>query len=1128
MKQTPRVILIEILVGLLAVLLASGGWLAWRLSQGPLDLEMFRPQIEQSLSRARDGQPVKLGSIALEWSTKSGRIEAVARDLAAYNETGQALFEAKRAVLSLDALSILIGRVKTEGLRLEEGTATVHRSAEGVWSLAGLVLLREPKPGARPFDPLRDLNWSTLATPIRAIVSAGSFEQMEFSGFRIDVVDDKTRSTWRADPASGSWTARRDGVSVALSMKLAGGAGANSVRVQLSSDGKVTEATGRLELDGVDPLILARMFGYKGDELTTDRPANASFSASATEAGGLTSAGLSISGVAGRFAAGRFETALNDVTLEAVYDPASRRVDLRQLDIDAERLQGRLSGTADLSRLMAGDLASPIPMTVAGENLVVNLGPMFETPWSFSALQVEGSLATDLKKADVSRIAATTGEFKAQGSGSIWIDDSTGSPRLGMKVAATGEGALTPAQLAGFWPVKLGAGARKWVQTAIPSGEVTKAAFTMDWPPGALSQGFLPDEYLTLDFEANNVTVRFLNDFPPVTSVSGAGQLRGNSLAIKVAGGRLGEWTADEGEVLIPRFHPKDGDITVTAAGHGGLREMMAVLDQSFLKVGQRYGLRINDMKGAGGVEVRISRPAYTDAPDGDVTYEIKGGVRDASAPNLAAGFGLTQTDLTYLVTKTGLEIKGVGRFGPAPVDFTWKETFGDPVGRSELSAQGTVTPDLLNAFGIAARNVMQGEAKMDLVATGRPDNFDAITANLDLTAAGLDIPEIGWTKKAGAPANGVFRYGADADGASASMDIRADGLELIGDARLDAKGGIQRADVERIYSRDRLDLRGALTRRTDGGFKVALTGPLFDARPWMDEVLSMSQGAPSGAQPAPAGNAGPVLEMGLSVGRLRLRDKEELRKADLSIEVDGRGPRSGRVRGEISAGNLLQLDIRPEGDGRRVTLKADDAGFGARVVLKTDYLTGGAIELDGVFDAKGGKARVTMSDVRIKQAPLLAQVLSLASLRGLTDVLSGEGVLFSRVEAPVTFENGRIMLPGLKASGPAMGLTARGWIAPRQGELSLDGVLVPSFGVNSALGGIPIIGDLFVSRQGEGIFAPTYSVRGTFSRARVSINPIAAVTPGVLRRIFEVPEEPPPVPADVPPVAPQGAAPVN
>ena len=104
------------------------------------------------------------------------------------------------------------------------------------------------------------------------------------------------------------------------------------------------------------------------------------------------------------------------------------------------------------------------------------------------------------------------------------------------------------------------------------------------------------------------------------------------------------------------------------------------------------------------------------------------------------------------------------------------------------------------------------------------------------------------------------------------------------------------------------------------------------------------------------------------------------------------------------------------------------------------------------------------------------------------------------------------------------MGITARGWIAPETGELSLDGVLVPSFGVNSLLGGLPVIGDLFVSRQGEGMFAPTYSVRGTFARARVQINPVAAFTPGVLRRIFENPTEPPPAPdatLPAPPVEP-------
>jgi hypothetical protein len=60
-------------------------------------------------------------------------------------------------------------------------------------------------------------------------------------------------------------------------------------------------------------------------------------------------------------------------------------------------------------------------------------------------------------------------------------------------------------------------------------------------------------------------------------------------------------------------------------------------------------------------------------------------------------------------------------------------------------------------------------------------------------------------------------------------------------------------------------------------------------------------------------------------------------------------------------------------------------------------------------------------------------------------------------------------------------------------------------------LGALPIIGDLIVSRRGEGIFAPTYTVRGTFARANISINPVAALAPGVLRRIFENPAEPPP-----------------
>ena len=91
-------------------------------------------------------------------------------------------------------------------------------------------------------------------------------------------------------------------------------------------------------------------------------------------------------------------------------------------------------------------------------------------------------------------------------------------------------------------------------------------------------------------------------------------------------------------------------------------------------------------------------------------------------------------------------------------------------------------------------------------------------------------------------------------------------------------------------------------------------------------------------------------------------------------------------------------------------------------------------------------------------------------------------------------------------------------------------GVLVPSFGMNSALGGIPSIGDLVVGRDGEGVFSLTYSVRGSLEKANVSVNPLSALAPGVIRRIFEnpadteIPEaqtrsDDEPIPSELPPI---------
>ena len=191
MRISARLLILEIVAFVGFAVLAGAGILAWRLSQGPIDLEFIRPQVERAIADARGGQPVHIEKLALEWVRDRGRVEAVARGFTAMDKTKHATFRADRAMIALDSGQLLSFKVQPRQLRLENGTAAVVRSADGVWTLADMVFAREPAASDKPFDPIRDINWPTLATPIRALISAGSFEQVELVDFHLDVDDRK-------------------------------------------------------------------------------------------------------------------------------------------------------------------------------------------------------------------------------------------------------------------------------------------------------------------------------------------------------------------------------------------------------------------------------------------------------------------------------------------------------------------------------------------------------------------------------------------------------------------------------------------------------------------------------------------------------------------------------------------------------------------------------------------------------------------------------------------------------------------------------------------------------------------------------------------------------------------------
>jgi hypothetical protein len=85
------------------------------------------------------------------------------------------------------------------------------------------------------------------------------------------------------------------------------------------------------------------------------------------------------------------------------------------------------------------------------------------------------------------------------------------------------------------------------------------------------------------------------------------------------------------------------------------------------------------------------------------------------------------------------------------------------------------------------------------------------------------------------------------------------------------------------------------------------------------------------------------------------------------------------------------------------------------------------------------------------------------------------------------------------------LGATIDGMIDYSRDELHLRGTLVPLYGPNNLLGQLPILG-LFLGGEKEGLVGITYEVVGKPGNPVLRINPISALAPGLLRKVFEFP----------------------
>ena len=112
----------------------------------------------------------------------------------------------------------------------------------------------------------------------------------------------------------------------------------------------------------------------------------------------------------------------------------------------------------------------------------------------------------------------------------------------------------------------------------------------------------------------------------------------------------------------------------------------------------------------------------------------------------------------------------------------------------------------------------------------------------------------------------------------------------------------------------------------------------------------------------------------------------------------------------------------------------------------------------------------------------------------------------FNDLQVPFELNQGTFHLKEARATGAALGFTASGKVFRHADVVDLEGTVIPAYALNSVFGQIPLLGDILTGgEEGGGVFAARYTMTGPTEEPIVSVNPLSALTPGILRNVFGI-----------------------
>ena len=548
------------------------------------------------------------------------------------------------------------------------------------------------------------------------------------------------------------------------------------------------------------------------------------------------------------------------------------------------------------------------------------------------------------------------------------------------------------------------------------------------------------------------------------------------------------------------------GDATINYTLKGKISDVVRYVSKEPINLGDEIGMDPNSVKGNADLKVKLVFPAQNNIDVEDFKITILGTLTDAYFPNVIDTLDLSGGPLDFSVKENKVVLKGNAMLEKRPMNFEWRSFLyskGKPY-KEKLKAQLTVDPNLRAQVGIDLSDFLEGSVKADIDYVGYNNGKAVAKIKVDATPAVFFVEPFDYVKPSGEQGDASFTAHFKGDTIKEITDLKAKGKEFTL-----AASTIKFSEHKGETWIHRGDFPSFTLQKTRGGVSfvfdksravdITMNAEFMDAQPFMD------------AEEIPDVYEEPPMRITTTAKEMLTAPGKVINDVKSFMDIDGEG-RFNKIELDARVGKS-DVVVRFQEDKlgqRKFSMNTEDAGALLNAFDVYEGMRGGKMTISGepikgVRD-RNIKGKAEIRNFKIVDAPAATKVLSVLSLTGIGDALSNKGLKFSKLETDFKWiyrrKGSLLKLKKGRTSGNSIGVVFDGTFDNEKREVDMDGTLIPMSGLNKVLRKIPLVGDILTGGSG-GIFAATFSVKGSSEDPVISANPLSVITPGILRRVL-------------------------